>query len=66
MNGHQYQIFLDGDRVRLVSWHKGDNTYWVSNSLLQTLTNPQMLGIARSVGELPGQRHPKPKHHRKR
>jgi polyisoprenyl-teichoic acid--peptidoglycan teichoic acid transferase len=58
MNGRQYQIFLDGDRVRLVSWHQGDNSYWVSNSVLQTLTNEQMLGIARSVGELAGQRHP--------
>jgi hypothetical protein len=52
--------------VRLVSWHQGDNSYWVSNSVLQTLTNPQMLGIARSVAELPGQRHPKPKHNPKR
>jgi polyisoprenyl-teichoic acid--peptidoglycan teichoic acid transferase len=66
MNGRQYQIYLDGDRVRLVSWHQGDNSYWVSNSVLQTLTNPQILGIARSVAELPGQRHPKQKNNPKR
>ena len=33
----------------MIAWHQGDNTYWVSNSLLQTLTNDQMLGIARSA-----------------
>ncbi|HEY5816131.1 MAG TPA: LCP family protein [Solirubrobacterales bacterium] len=45
----EYEIFLDGDRVRLVVWHRGDNTYWVANSLLRVLTNDQMIGIARSA-----------------
>jgi LCP family protein required for cell wall assembly len=45
----EYEIFLDGDRVRLVAWHRGDNTYWVANSLLRVLTNDQMIGIARSA-----------------
>ena len=45
----EYEIFLDGDRVRLVAWHRGDNTYWVTNSLLRALTNDQMIGIARSA-----------------
>jgi polyisoprenyl-teichoic acid--peptidoglycan teichoic acid transferase len=57
MNGRDYDIFLDGDRIRLISWRQGDNSYWVGNSLLQTLSNDQMLGIARSIGKLPGQRH---------
>jgi hypothetical protein len=57
MGDRDYDLYLDGDRIRIVAWHEGDNTYWVSNSLLQTLTNDQMLGIARSVGELV----PKPK-----
>ena len=60
--GHDYSIYLDGDRVRLVAWHEGDNTYWVSNSLLQTLTNDQMIGIARSAEFI----NPKPKHRAKR
>jgi polyisoprenyl-teichoic acid--peptidoglycan teichoic acid transferase len=64
MAGRDYDIFLDGDRVRLVAWHEGDNTYWVVNSLLQTLTNDQMLGIARSVGEIVPKR--KPNRHRRR
>jgi LCP family protein required for cell wall assembly len=49
IRGREYEIFLDGDRVRLVAWHRGDNTYWVANSLLRVLTNDQMIGIARSA-----------------
>jgi len=33
----------------LVAWHRGHNTYWVANDLLNTLTNDQMIGIARSA-----------------
>ena len=47
--GRDYSVYLDGDRVRLVAWHAGENTYWVANSLLQTLSNDQMIGIARSA-----------------
>ena len=49
INGREYDIYVDGDRIKLVAWHRGDNTYWISNSLLQTLTNDQMIGIARSA-----------------
>ena len=56
INGREFDIYLDGDRVRLIAWHQGDNSYWVSNSLLQSLSNDQMLGIARSIAKLPGQR----------
>jgi polyisoprenyl-teichoic acid--peptidoglycan teichoic acid transferase len=49
IRGREYEIFLDGDRIKLVAWHRGDNTYWVMNSLLRVLTNDQMIGIARSA-----------------
>lgn len=49
IRGREYEIFLDGDRVKLIAWHRGDNTYWVANSLLRVLTNDQMVGIARSA-----------------
>jgi len=49
INGREYEIFVDGDRVALVAWHRGDNSYWVANDLLNTLTNDQMIGIARSA-----------------
>jgi LCP family protein required for cell wall assembly len=49
INGREYEIFVDGDRVALVAWHRGDNSYWGANDLLNTLTNDQMIGIARSA-----------------
>jgi LCP family protein required for cell wall assembly len=49
INGRDYDIYVDGDRVKMIAWHRGDNTYWVSNSLLQVLTNDQMVGLARSA-----------------
>jgi polyisoprenyl-teichoic acid--peptidoglycan teichoic acid transferase len=49
INGREYEIYVDGDRIPIVAWHRGDNSYWVSNDLLNTLTNDQMIGIARSA-----------------
>ncbi len=49
INGREYEIFVDGQKVKLVAWHRGEDTYWVSNSLQQSLTNDQMMGIARSA-----------------
>jgi LCP family protein required for cell wall assembly len=49
INGREYDVYVDGDRLQIVAWHRGDNSYWVSNDLLNTLTNDQMIGIARSA-----------------
>jgi LCP family protein required for cell wall assembly len=49
IHGREYDIYLDGDRVKMISWTRGENVYWISNSLLQVLTNDQMVGIARSA-----------------
>jgi polyisoprenyl-teichoic acid--peptidoglycan teichoic acid transferase len=59
IDGREYQIYIDGDRVSLIAWHRGDNTYWVSNSLLQSLTNDQMVGIARSSRAIIPNRKPR-------
>jgi LCP family protein required for cell wall assembly len=49
IGGREYEIFVDGDRVKMIAWHRGENTYWVANDLLNTLTNDEMVGIARSA-----------------
>ena len=49
IHGREYEIYVDGDRIKMIAWHRGDNSYWVSNDLLQTLTNDQMVGMARSA-----------------
>jgi len=61
IHGREYQIFVDGDRVKIIAWQRGDNTYWVSNSLLQSLTNDQMVGIARSAKVIIPNRKPQRK-----
>src|SRR4051794_5353090 len=50
--GREYQLFFDGDRVRIVAWRTPQATYWVSNTLLQSLSKKQMLEIAQSARPL--------------
>ncbi|HVQ58108.1 MAG TPA: LCP family protein [Solirubrobacterales bacterium] len=57
IHGREYDIYVDGDRVKLVAWHRGENSYWIANDLLQSLTNEQMVGMARSADVI----EPKPK-----
>jgi polyisoprenyl-teichoic acid--peptidoglycan teichoic acid transferase len=52
--GRSYELFYDGSRLKLVAWRTRRGTYWVSNTLLRTLTNTQMLAIARSTRSLGG------------
>ena len=49
IGGRTLELFYDGDRLRLVAWRTSKGAYWVSNTLLQTLTERQMLGIAQSL-----------------
>ena len=44
-----YELVEDGDRLRLVAWRTPKAVYWISNTLLLTLSDKQMLAIARSV-----------------
>jgi len=52
MRGRKYDLYKDGGRLRLVAWRTPRARYWVSNSLLHTLSNAQMLGIARSMARV--------------
>jgi LCP family protein required for cell wall assembly len=49
IHGREYEIFVDSSAVKLVAWHRGENTYWVSNDLERSLSNEQMIGMARSA-----------------
>jgi polyisoprenyl-teichoic acid--peptidoglycan teichoic acid transferase len=49
IGGREYMLFFAGDRLRLVGWRTKKAAYWVSNTLLQTLTKRQMMAIARSA-----------------
>ena len=46
------ELHFDGRRLRIVAWRTPKAVYWVSNTLTQSLTTPQMLGIACSLRRL--------------
>lgn len=52
IGGRTYELHYDGDRLRLVAWRTRRGVYWVSNTLLQTIGERQMLAIARSARTL--------------
>jgi hypothetical protein len=49
VNGKSFQLYFDGARLRLVAWKNGNAVYWIANTLLRSLSNKQMLGIAGSL-----------------
>jgi hypothetical protein len=51
-HGRRMMVFKDGPRVRLVAWQTKGGTYWIANTLLQTLSKSDMLAIARACKPL--------------
>ena len=49
-----YKLFYDGDRLRMVAWQTDQGSFWVSNSLIETISNEDMLKIAQGFRLLPG------------
>jgi LCP family protein required for cell wall assembly len=52
VGGRTYDLFYDGDRLRLVAWRTDNAAYWLNNTLTQTLEEDQMLAIADSMAEV--------------
>jgi LCP family protein required for cell wall assembly len=51
--GHKtYMLFTDGSHIHVIAWRQGKMLYWVTNTLLEDLSNQQMLAIARSAKPL--------------
>jgi hypothetical protein len=49
MNGKQLLVYTNGGKVSVVAWPTGSGVYWVSNTLTDTLSPHQMIGIAASL-----------------
>ncbi len=49
-----YKLYYDGDRLRMVAWQTDKGSFWVSNSLIETVSNEDMLKIAEGFRLLPG------------
>ncbi|MEO7198569.1 MAG: LCP family protein [Solirubrobacterales bacterium] len=54
IDGREYDLYYDGDRLRIVAFHDEGNSYWISNTLMQTLDEDDMLEIATSMDETHG------------
>jgi len=55
IDGRTYDLYYDGDRLRIVAWHDLEgNSYWVSNTLAHSLEEVDMLAIAATMNEAHG------------
>jgi LCP family protein required for cell wall assembly len=59
IHGREYEIFVDSGEIKLIAWHRGSNTYWIANDLERSLTNEQMVGMARSADVIMPKKKPK-------
>jgi LCP family protein required for cell wall assembly len=49
LGSRTFQLYFEGQRLRLVAWRDGRGVYWLVNTLQDILTNRQMLAIAQSA-----------------
>ena len=47
-----YKLVDDGAHIHAIGWRQGNVLYWVTNTLLEDLSNAQMLAIAKSAQSL--------------
>jgi len=52
VGGRRYLLVDDGSHIHAVGWRAGRTLYWVTNTLLEELSNSQMLAIATSAKPL--------------
>jgi polyisoprenyl-teichoic acid--peptidoglycan teichoic acid transferase len=52
VGGRTYRLVDDGSHIHVVGWRSGNVLYWVTNTLLEELSNAQMLAIAASAQPL--------------
>jgi len=53
INGRRYMFVGNGGSYQYIGWREGKVLYWVSNTLLDDLTNRQMLALAESAHPIP-------------
>jgi LCP family protein required for cell wall assembly len=52
INGRSYRMVDDGSHIHVIGWRSGRVLYWLTNTLLEDLSNAQMIAIARSAQPL--------------
>ena len=49
VNGRQLLVYANGGKVSLVAWRTSGGVYWISNTLVDSIGNQQMIAIAASL-----------------
>jgi LCP family protein required for cell wall assembly len=52
IDGRNYEFVNDGAHIHVIGWRSGNVLYWLTNTLLEELSNSQMLAIAKSAQPL--------------
>jgi polyisoprenyl-teichoic acid--peptidoglycan teichoic acid transferase len=52
IDGRDYRFVNDGSHIHVIGWRSGNVLYWLTNTLLESLTNQQMLALAKSAQPL--------------
>jgi len=52
IGNRSFDLFYDGDRLRMVAWHTDRGSYWLNNTLLQSIDEQQMLEIAETTEDV--------------
>lgn len=52
-DGRTYDVWTEGGHIRQIAWQIGPTRVWITNTLLDELTNPQMIGLAASCKVIP-------------
>jgi hypothetical protein len=52
IKGRTYQLFYHGSHLHMVALRVGDTSYWVVNTLLDSLSNETMIAIAKGLRPL--------------
>ena len=52
INGRGYDFYYRGRKLHMIVLRKGDASYWVVNTLLDSLSNETMIAIAKGLQPL--------------
>jgi hypothetical protein len=53
IKGREFQLYYSGSKLQMVVLRVHDKSYWVVNTLLDSLSNETMLAIAKGLKPLP-------------
>jgi LCP family protein required for cell wall assembly len=54
IGAREYRLYFNGSRLHMVAFEENDAVYWVSNTLLDVLSNETMLAIAKGLRPVDG------------